>query len=112
MRERARGIASSGARFGIAHLLVATQVALAFVLVLGGALLVRSFINVATQDLGFERGPLIVAVPDYTRSTVRRADRVPVADRIREELASVPGVQATSFSGVDAIWIRAATVVR
>ena len=84
------GIASSGARFGIAHLLVATQVALAFVLVLGGALLVRSFINVATQDLGFERGPLIVAVPDYTRSTVRRADRVPVADRIREELVVGP----------------------
>ena len=98
MRERARGIASSGARFGIAHLLVAMQVALAFVLVLGGALLVRSFINFATQDLGFERGPLIVAVPDYTRSTVRRADRVPVADRIREELASVPGVRATGFS--------------
>ena len=83
---------------GSPTLLVATQVALAFVLVLGGALLIRSFINIATQDLGFERGPLIVAVPDFTRSTVRRADRVPVADRIREELASVPGVRATSFS--------------
>jgi putative ABC transport system permease protein len=54
MRERSRGIAASGARFGIAHLLVATQVALAFVLMLGALLSAVS--STSTQDLGFERG--------------------------------------------------------
>ena len=58
MRQRSRGIASSGARGSASpRLLVATQVALAFVLVLGRQ---RSWSaassTLTTQDLGFERG--------------------------------------------------------
>ena len=93
MRPRARGLIGGGSRFGIAHALVAFQVALAFVLVLGGSLLVRSFISMTSQDLGFDRRGVIVAVPDYNRSQVPRRERVAVTDRIRERLRVFPGVR-------------------
>jgi hypothetical protein len=61
-RRSARRDAPARARFDrrqqpvrLAQALVAFQVALAFVLVLGGSLLVRSFVAMTSQDLGFDR---------------------------------------------------------
>ena len=93
MRQRARGLIGGSSRFGITQTLVAFQVALAFLLVFGGSLLVRSFVSMTTQNLGFERRNVVVAVPDFSRSRVGRRERVPVADRIRERLRAFPGVQ-------------------
>jgi len=97
MRQRARGLIGGSSRFGIAQALVAFQVALAFVLVLGGSLLARSFVSMTSQDLGFDRRNVVVAVPDFSRSRVGRRERVPVTDRIRERLRAFPGLQDVSF---------------
>ena len=86
-------------RFGIAQALVAFQVALAFVLVLGGSLLVRSFVvdDVAGSRLRSpqrrRRGARLTAA-----AASRRRERVPVTDRIRERLRAVPGVQDVGFA--------------
>ena len=98
MRQRTRGLAGGRNRFSAAHVLVALQVALAFVLVIGGSLLVRSFVTMTSQDLGFDRRNVVVAVPDYSRSTVARRERVPVTDRIRERLRAFPGVEDVAFA--------------
>ena len=98
MRQRARGTIGGSSRFGVAQALVAFQVALAFVLILGGSLLVRSFIAMTSQDLGFDRRNVLVAVPDFSRSSVARRERVPVSDRIRERLRAVPGIQDVAFA--------------
>ena len=97
MRQRARGLIGGSNRFGIAQALVAFQVALAFVLVFGGSLLIRSFVSMTSQELGFDRRNVVVAVPDFSRSRVARRERVPVTDRIREQLRAFPGVQDVSF---------------
>ena len=97
MRQRGRGLIGGSSRFGIAQALVAFQVALAFVLVFGGSLLIRSFVSMTSQDLGFDRRHVVVAVPDFSRSRVARRERVPVTDRIREQLRAFPGVQEVSF---------------
>jgi predicted permease len=39
-----------------------------------------------------------VAVPDFSRSSVARRERVPVSDRIRERLRAVPGIQDVAFA--------------
>jgi len=98
MRQRARGLIGGSSRFGIAQVLVAFQVALAFVLILGGSLLVRSFISMTSQDLGFDRRSIVVAVPDFSRNSVARSARVTVAARVRDRLRAVPGVQDTSIA--------------
>jgi putative ABC transport system permease protein len=98
MRQRARGSIGGSRRFGAAQALVALQVALAFMLVLGGTLLVRSFVAMTAQDIGFDRRNVVVAVPDFSRSRIARRERVPVADRIRERLRAFPGVQDAAFA--------------
>jgi len=98
MRQRARGSIGGGSRFGVAQALVAFQVALAFVLILGGSLLVRSFITMTSQDLGFDRRRVVVAVPDFSRNTVARNARVTVAAQVRDRLRTIPGVQDTSIA--------------
>ncbi|HEX6163355.1 MAG TPA: ABC transporter permease [Vicinamibacterales bacterium] len=97
MRRRSRGLVGGHSRFSAAHTLVALQIALAFVLVIGGSLLVRSFVTMTSQDVGFDRRNVVVAVPDYSRSMVTRRERVPVTDRIRERLRAFPGVQDVGF---------------
>ena len=97
MRQRARGVVTSVARFGTAQILVAAQVAVSFVLVLGGVLLVRSFITMTTQELGFDRGQLIVATPDFMRSIENRGERIRATDRIRNDLLSQPGIDDVGY---------------
>jgi putative ABC transport system permease protein len=98
MRQRARGLIGGSSRFGLAQGLVAFQVALAFVLVLGGSLLVRSFISMTSQDLGFDRRNIVVAVPDFSRGSVSRTDRVTVANRVRDRLRAIAGVLDSSIA--------------
>ena len=98
MRQRGRGLIGGSSRFGLAQGLVAVQVALAFVLVIGGSLLVRSFLTMTSQDLGFDRRNVVVAVPDFSRSSVARRERVAVAARIREAIRNVPGVQDVAIA--------------
>ena len=98
MRARSRGTVSGASRFGVAQGLVALQVALAFVLVLGGSLLVRSFVAMTTQDLGFDRRNVIVAVPDFSRSRVPRRERVAISERLRERLRATAGVQDVALA--------------
>ena len=95
MRQRARG--TVGGRAIVAQALVAFQVALAFILVLGGGLLVRSFIAMTTQDLGFSARQVVVAVPDFSRGVVARNQRVGFANRLREQISTVPGVEAVAL---------------
>jgi len=95
MRQRTRTTVGGGAR--LAQTLVVAQVALAFVLLFGGGLLVRSFIAMTSQDLGFDSRQVIVAVPDFSRSLVKRSERVPTAERIRQQLATEPGIDAIAL---------------
>jgi putative ABC transport system permease protein len=110
MRQRARGSVGGSSRFGIAQALVAFQVALAFVLLLDGSLLIRSFVSMTSQDLGFDQRNVVVAVPDFGRSTVARTERVAVLDRIRERLRAYPGVQSVSIAESSPFGLGAASV--
>ena len=95
MRQRTRTTVGGGSR--IAQALVVAQVGLAFVLLFGGAILVRSFIAMTSQDLGFDSRQVTVAVPDFSRSLVKRSARVPTAERIRQQLAAQPGIDAIAL---------------
>jgi predicted permease len=97
IRQRARGTIGGASRPGLAQWLLGLQVALAFMLVIGGGLLIRSFVAMTTQDLGFDQRNIVVAVPDFSRSTVARRERVAVANRIRERLRPLPGVQEVAL---------------
>jgi predicted permease len=82
------------------RVLVAGQVALSLLLLVGAGLLVRSFQNLHAQDLGFV--PEHVLLFDLAHGP---ADRTPAAmtaveKAARDRVLAVPGVQSAGFSGM------------
>jgi predicted permease len=116
LRAHARGITGSalgGARFGRARgagarlapprlgpggVLVVTQVALSLVLLVGAGLLVRSVRNLQRAPLGLAHDRLLLVDVD-TRAGGHVGERFHALCRtLAERLASVPGVQAVTYS--------------
>jgi predicted permease len=78
--------------------LVAGEVALAVVLVVGAGLMVRTVLNLVNVDAGFERSRLVtfgVALPAATYSTFDQ--RVQVYQRFIDRFGAMPGVDDVSI---------------
>lgn len=100
LRDHARGIVSGGGRLNIGHVLVAIQVALSFVLVLGSALFVRTLVTLTTQGMGFESARVLLATVDLRRTGAAPDARLRLFEQTREAVAAVPGVEAAAASFV------------
>jgi predicted permease len=101
MRGGARNVAGStlaGCRSPLGAMLVAGQVALSIVLLVGAAMLVRSLRNVQTTDVGLDRDHLIIVDVDAASRGYENAHLAPLTNRLRDRLAAVPGVAAVGFS--------------
>jgi len=97
----ARG-ATGGARHHLRRALVAGEVALAVMLVIGAGLLLRTVANLTTVDAGFDRSRLVtfataLPIANYQQPTARAQFYQRLLDRLR----SAPGIQAaTAMSGL------------
>jgi len=80
------------------EVLVALQIGVCVVLLVGAAVFIRSFTALAYRDLGFDRHPVVVAAVDATRSRVPVAARLALFERMRQQAAAVPGVEHASLS--------------
>jgi putative ABC transport system permease protein len=97
LTEGGRGTTSGRSRQRFRTLLFVSEVALAFVLVIGSGLLIRSLLRVQSIPPGFDPEHVLaldVSLPDakYTED----ADRHRFYQRARENLHGLPGVQAAS----------------
>jgi predicted permease len=100
MRDFSRGVISGGSRFQVGHGLVALQVALAFVLVFGSTLFVRTLVGLTTQEMGFDAARVLVGSIDLRATGVPMEQRLQMYTRVREALSAVPGVQAAATAFV------------
>ena len=89
----------------VRSLLVVTEVALAFVLLVGAGLLLRSFIKVVNTDLGFEPARAASINVDYDDSVPGDKDgslsaikRGEIFQTILARITAIPGVEAAGFS--------------
>lgn len=98
LRDNARGIVAGGSRLSIGQALVALQVALSFVLVLGSALFVRTFVDLATQGMGFNADRVMLATVDLRRTGAAPGARLRMFEQAREAIAAVPGVEGAAGS--------------
>jgi predicted permease len=96
MKEQGRSIVGEP-RFGLASVLVAAQVALSLVLVVGAALFVGTFSSLARVRLGFDPDPVMVVSVSATRSATPPAQRGALYERLREAVLAVPGVKDASL---------------
>ncbi len=105
LREGSRGMAGGKRSTRIRTALVATQMALALVLLIGAGILIKSFAALQGQDYGFDSSDLLtfeVHLPD-----ARYEDpvlRVEFHQRFHERLRSIPGVEAVAATS----WLPAA----
>jgi predicted permease len=92
--------------------LVAVQVALSLMLIVGAGLFVRTFASLTAQPLGFDARSLLFVGIDAARSAAPPGARLEMISRIRDSVSSLPGVANASLSmmtplagGVD--WLMA-----
>jgi predicted permease len=89
LRERAASPRMRGA-------LVVAEIAMAMVLLVGGGLLIRSFIKLSAQDLGYDSTRVVTfqATPRQSRGPAARA----FADQLVARIEALPGVSAAGYA--------------
>jgi predicted permease len=83
------------ARLGPAQALIAAQLALCTVLLIGATLFLRTVINLRSETLGFARNVLLVSVAPGQAGYSDRAAAM-LIERARGQLESLPGIAAVS----------------
>lgn len=91
-------LATPGRRFGLRHVIVAFQVAISTVLVVGGVLLTRSLLSAQHMHPGFDARQLVVATVGLEMQGYDEARSTPFFDAAVERLRGLPGVESVSVS--------------
>ncbi|HUR19542.1 MAG TPA: ABC transporter permease, partial [Vicinamibacterales bacterium] len=94
LRDGSRGTTASGFRKALRGALVVSQVTLAVVLVVGAALLVRSFMNLTKVDSGFNRSQLVTFGVVLPTSSYPPPRRIAFFTDLQSKLGAIPGVQS------------------
>jgi predicted permease len=88
----ARGQARGG------RILVAVQIALSLLLLVGATLLVRTLNHLAKQDLGFDRDHMLQAFIDPLGAGYHGASQEAMTRRLAERMRAIPGVRGVAVS--------------
>lgn len=98
LRESGRGIHGGTRRWGVGKILVAFQMALSLLLLVGVGLFVRSLAKLASLDLGFRQDGLLLVVVDGSRTGHKGARLGDFYQQAVERVAGLPGVYSASLS--------------
>ena len=99
LHETGRGQTASRGRHRARHMLMASQIAFALVLLVGSGLMVRSFQKVRAVDTGFNAASALtfrIGLPEREYTTRRAA--VAAHQAILERLSALPGVSGVATS--------------
>jgi predicted permease len=80
------------------RVLIAGQVALSALLLIGAGLFVRTLVRLTEVDLGFDTGHLLVFQTDASHSGYQGQRLADVYERIRAKIESIPGVVSVGLS--------------
>jgi len=98
LKEGGRGAAGGTGVHGTRGALVLAEVALAFMLLIGAALLLRSFTRLQEVDPGFNGGGILTARLSFPRNGYAEPDRrLSFAERLLERLRATPGVTSAAL---------------
>lgn len=102
MREQGRFAIRAGGG-GLMRGVVVAQAALSLLLLVAAGLFIRSFTWLANRPLGLDPDPVLVVTIDSVRAEVDPARRVPLYERAREAVLTLPRVGAAAISHVTPI---------
>jgi predicted permease len=96
LKEHGQASATTSRRW--TDTLVVLQLALSVVLVVAAGLFVRTFVSLATRDLGFARDHVLLARIDATQAGVDPDQRIATYERVRRAVQAMPGVGEAALS--------------
>jgi putative ABC transport system permease protein len=96
-----QGVRGAGlSRWGLRRVLVAAQVALSFVLLVGALLFTRSFQKLATVDVGFRPGGLLAVSATYTHAGLPEERWAAVERELVAAVEAIPGVTSAALAAI------------
>ena len=98
MKSGTRGIAASRRRLGASELLVAAQIAVSLVLLVGAGLFARSLINLQQQPLGFDRDHVLLARLNPRLAGYKPADAGVLYRKLYDRLSALPGAGSATLA--------------
>jgi len=104
LKDGARG-ATSGRHRNLSAVLVTTEMALAFVLLAGAGVMIRSYLKIHSADMGIDlTGVVGVSVSLGADKYPRPEDRTQFFDGLRARLEALPGVQQVATTDALPSW--------
>jgi len=100
MKANARGVVESHARLSLGKMVVAAQVALSLVLLIGAGLMLKTFAKLATVDTGFDKNQVLLIRVDPRYASVPPDRRLPLYQELQRRLGALPGVRSASFADI------------
>lgn len=101
LAANARNSIGGRGRVRTGRILVVVQVALSLVLLMGGALFVRSLQNMLLQNLGYDRDHLLMVSVDPAAAGYKASVLPAMYERLRAELRTVPAVRSVTVAAED-----------
>jgi predicted permease len=98
LKQGAQTVPSSGLRLGLGKALVVFQVALSLVLLFGAGLFVRTLAKLKNVDTGFDTRNMLLFCLNPTKSGYKEAALNDFFYRVRQSVASLPGVTSATTS--------------
>jgi predicted permease len=98
IRDASRGSTEGRRAAAVREVLVVAEIALACVLLVGGGLLLRSFVSVLDVELGFRAAEAVAWRVDSNRSFESQTARAAFYDALMTRIESVPGVSAVGMT--------------
>jgi predicted permease len=98
LKERSQNASGGSRRLSLAPALVAAQVALSLILLMGAGLLTRSLVRLQGQDVGFNHEGVLLArimprLAGYDTASLR-----PLYRQLIDQLSNVPGISSVSLA--------------
>jgi putative ABC transport system permease protein len=98
MKENGRGVIEGRSRFGLGKLLVAAQVTLSLLLLVGAGLLLGTFRKLETMDPGFDPSRVLIVRLDLRNAHFPKDGILGATQEMLERLRAIPGVRSASSS--------------
>ena len=96
MKEGQSQAAGGRSHSSAARWIVAAQIALSLVLLIGTGLFIHTFANLMTLDAGFDRNNVLMVETNIHNAGIAEPARVPLYGQMLAELRSIPGVVSAS----------------
>lgn len=100
LKESGRGTTEGRSRFALRRILVVSQIALSFTLLVGALLFSRSLNNLAGLDAGFRQSGILVTDIDFTTLNLGNEARAAFANDLLRRVRAIPGMEAAAIAEI------------